>query len=141
MGFTNLLDALRGRIPGLSVRDDTVYLRSASNLSGNSTSAALILLDGSPVGKDILYQMLPSKVDFIDVLKGPRAAIYGSRAANGVIAIYTKNGTESAGKTTKAGGSLNIEHPGYAVSRTFYEPKYDNQQPHSIEVDNRSTLY
>jgi TonB-dependent SusC/RagA subfamily outer membrane receptor len=141
MGFTNLLDALRGRIPGLSVRDDTVYLRSASNLSGNSTSAALILLDGSPVGKDILYQMLPSNVDFIDVLKGPRAAIYGSRAANGVIAIYTKNGTESAGKTTKAGGSLNIEHPGYAVSRTFYDPKYDNQQPQPIEVDNRSTLY
>jgi TonB-dependent SusC/RagA subfamily outer membrane receptor len=85
--------------------------------------------------------MLPSNVDFIDVLKGPRAAIYGSRGANGVIAVYTKNGAESSGKVKNIGGSLNFEHPGYSFARTFYEPKYGSGTPENKEVDSRTTLH
>jgi TonB-dependent SusC/RagA subfamily outer membrane receptor len=144
MGFTNLLDALRGRVPGLSVRGGGVYLRAASSLGvGNAeeTGSALILLDGAPVGSDILEQMLPTNVDFIDVLKGPRAAIYGSRAANGVIAVYTKNGEESLEKAKRIGGSLNFKHPGYVYARKFYKPKYGSGTPENKEVDSRTTLH
>ncbi len=149
MGFTNLLDALRGRVPGLTVRraasgEGLVYLRAASSLGvGNAegSGSALILLDGAPVGSAILEQMLPSNVDFIDVLKGPRAAIYGSRGANGVIAVYSKNGAESSRKDKKRGGSLNFEHPGYSFARTFYEPKYGSGTPEKKSVDSRTTLH
>lgn len=143
MGFTNLLDALRGRVPGLTVRNSGVYLRGASSLSENSEGgdgSALILLDGTPLGGDILEQMLPSNVDFIDVIKGPRAAIYGSRGANGVIAIFSKNGTEGSGENKKLGGSLNFEHPGYDYARKFYEPKYASNKPKPKNGDNRTTL-
>lgn len=146
MGFTNLLDALRGRVPGLTVRGSSVYLRASSSLgdafsSTEGAGSALVLLNGAQVGSDILVQMLPYNVAFIDVLKGPRAAIYGSRGANGVIAVYTKNGTESSGKAKRIGGSLNFEHPGYAYARKFYEPKYGTGTPENKEVDSRTTLH
>jgi TonB-dependent SusC/RagA subfamily outer membrane receptor len=144
MGFTNLLEALRGRVPGLDVRGGAIYLRAAASLGRENVfenNSALVLLDGTPVGGDILEQMLPSNVDFIDVLKGPRAAIYGSRGANGVIAVYTKNGAESSGKVKNIGGSLNFEHPGYSFARTFYEPKYGSGTPENKEVDSRTTLH
>jgi TonB-dependent SusC/RagA subfamily outer membrane receptor len=151
LGFTNLLDALAGRVPGLTVRGMTtgqrfVYLRAASSLSdanpesGPGAGSALVLLDGTPVGGDILQQMLPSNVDFIDVLKGPRAAIYGSRAANGVVAIFSKDGTEKATMRGQLGGSLNFQYPGYDYSRRFYEPKYDANQSKPVANDNRTTL-
>ncbi len=151
LGFTNLLDALAGRVPGLTVRRMTtgerfVYLRAASSLSdadpesGPGAGSALVLLDGTPVGGDILQQMLPSNVDFIDVLKGPRAAIYGSRAANGVVAIFSKDGTENTISRAKLGGSLNFQYPGYDYSRRFYEPKYDSNQSKPVANDNRTTL-
>lgn len=151
MGFTNLLDALMGRVPGLTIRRTEtgtgfVYLRAASSLndafsSSEGAGSALILLDGVPVGGDILNQMLPANVDFIDVLKGPRAAIYGSRGANGVIAVYSKNGTESSSSSTKTGGSLNFEHPGFFYARNFYSPKYNTNQTVDKDLDNRTTLH
>ncbi len=133
----NPLSALQGRIPGLSVIGSEIYLRGASSLTGSN--AAFILVDGIPFsGANIL---LATQIDFIDVIKGPRAAIYGSRAANGVIAIFTKNGTESSVENKERGGSLNIEHPGYASTRKFYEPKYGSNPPKSKEIDNRTTLH
>jgi hypothetical protein len=151
MGFTNLLDALRGRVPGLTVRGTGtgtgfVYLRAASSLgdafsSSEGAGSALILLDGVPVGGDILNQMLPSNVDFIDVIKGPKAAIFGSRGANGVVAVYTKNGTESSGVITNNSGSLNFEYPGFSNSRSFYVPKYSSDQVTNSDMDIRTTLH
>jgi TonB-dependent SusC/RagA subfamily outer membrane receptor len=138
LGFINLLDALSGRVPGLTIRNSNAYLRGASSLSDNSS--ALVLLDGTPVGGDILRQMQPSSVDFVDVLKGPRTAIYGSRAANGVIAIFTKDGTETTAENNKFDGSLNFMHPGYDYSKKFYEPKYP-QKLTSGSLDNRTTLH
>ncbi|MFT6370010.1 MAG: TonB-dependent SusC/RagA subfamily outer membrane receptor [Maribacter sp.] len=129
--------SLQGRVPGLSVRDNGIFLRGASSLTGDNS--ALILVDGIPfAGANLL---LTSEIDFIDILKGPRAAIYGSRAANGVIAIFTKNGTESSAENKERGGSLNIEHPGYTSTRKFYEPKYGSNPPKSKEIDNRTTLH
>ena len=89
----NLALALAGRIPGIRTKSDMEgniipVLRGGNNLL--STSVPLILVDGAPVHVDAISQLLPEEVDFIDILVGPRAAIYGSRAANGVIAIYTK---------------------------------------------------
>ncbi len=148
----NALFALQGRVPGLSYVNGGVNLRGRTSFSG--TSKALILLNGIPVDNtggaansneiislDAILPITGDEVDFIDIIKGPRAAIYGARAANGVIAIYTKNGMESSGINTKAGGSLNFEHPGFYPARKFYTPKYNSNQEVSKDLDIRTTLH
>ena len=153
----NALVGLQGRVPGLSMGSSFISLRGGNSLSGGTNNMPLILLDGVPIpvmsaGEDnlgnsiqpSLNTILPitgDEVDFIDVLTGPRAAIYGSRAANGVIAVYSKNGTESASKSRKKGGSLNLEYPGYVSTRKFYEPKYGSNSPKNNKTDNRTTLH
>ena len=57
----------------------------------------LYVVDGVPVGNNIDY-LSPSDIESIDVLKDATAAIYGSRAANGVVLVTTKQGS-STGKT------------------------------------------
>jgi len=92
--------ALQERFTPLSVFD---YLRFAPGLwvSGGLNnervqirggSNVLYLLDGMQVDAGVIQALNPWDVDFIDVLKGPRAYIYGSLASNGVIAVYTRMG-------------------------------------------------
>lgn len=151
----NALLGLQGRVPGLTMGNSSITLRAGSSLSGNTNNMPLILLDGIPIpvasiGEDAdgnsiapnLNDILPitaDEVDFIDILKGPRAAIYGNRA--GVIAVYSKNGTESSGKNKKRGGSLNFKHPGFASSKKFYKPRYENKQLVDKNIDIRTTLH
>lgn len=130
MDFQNPLEVLRGRIPGLTVRNDTIYLRASSSIAvGNS---ALILIDGIPVGSDALSLLLSSDIDFIDIIKGPRAAIFGSRAANGVIAVYTKTGNTSSKSSENSTPSSNIKfkHVGFIKTQEF------NVEIHNIEKNN-----
>lgn len=140
----NALFALQGRVAGLSMGRNRINIRGSSNASGSNMP--LILLDGIPIPTEprSLDEILPltgNEVDFIDIIKGPRAAIYGSRAANGVVAVYTKNGTESSSSNTRAGGPLNFEHPGFSNARKFYSPKYDAKQEGDKDLDVRATLY
>ena len=58
------------------------------------------------------------QIDRVEVLKGPSAAIYGMRGANGVIAIYTKRGQYIRR------GVIEFDMLGYSTPRTFYEPRY-----------------
>ena len=87
----NALTALQGRVPGYSLRAGEVYLTSSNSLKGNNK--ALLIVDGIPVESSAYASAIASipisEIDFVDILKGPRAAIYGSRAGNGVIAVYT----------------------------------------------------
>ena len=51
------------------------------------------MLDGLPVDQDVLTFFLARDVETIEVLKGPEAAVYGSGAVGGVIAVYTRRGS------------------------------------------------
>lgn len=98
----NLGTALGGKIPGL-------YVDTRSNLPGaesagirirgtntfNNTSA-LVVIDGIPDRAGGLNRINPADIESISVLKDASAAIYGARAANGVILVTTKRG--KAGK-------------------------------------------
>ncbi len=97
--------ALGGRMPGLVVqqtsgepgRDDaTLLVRGISTLENTTTNntAVLIVVDGIP-GRD-MNSIEPGDIESISVLKDASAGIYGSRAANGVILITTKRGSEGA---------------------------------------------
>lgn len=99
----NPLQAIQGKVAGLVItapsgdpnQQPTVRLRGYTSLAGGSDP--LYVVDGM-IGVPI-NTISPSDIESMDVLKdASAAAIYGSRAANGVILITTKRG--KAGKTT-----------------------------------------
>ena len=78
-------------------------------------------------------------IERIELLKGPSAAIYGSRGANGVILIYTKRG--GGDQTKKPVLSPEFTVSGHALEKEFYVPKYDVKKEIHNTPDYRATLY
>jgi TonB-linked SusC/RagA family outer membrane protein len=94
----NLSNSLAGRLPGITAIQSsgepgfdgsTIRIRG-TNTTGNS--GALIVIDGVPDRAGGLDRLNPADIESMSVLKDASAAIYGSRAANGVILITTKQG-------------------------------------------------
>ena len=103
----NASSMLQGRVPGLQIVQNSANPgaeQAAIQIRGQGTfsdagSNPLVLIDG--VEGD-MNKVNPNMIENITVLKdAASASIYGSRAANGVILITTKNGTE---------GRLNIDY-------------------------------
>ncbi len=113
----NFVKALEGAVPGLQMNNSTslpgawgsVYVRGRGSL--NSGTQPLYVIDGMVVNSDIednyddssnswldpMASVNPSDIESITVLKDAAAtAIYGSRAANGVIVITTKKGQQGS---------------------------------------------
>lgn len=99
----NLVDKIQGKVPGLSINTGNARPGEVASLTvrgENSISASnqpLIILDGVPFNGSF-NDINTSSIENISVLKDASAtAIYGSRAANGVILVTSKKG--QAGKT------------------------------------------
>ena len=93
-------DALQGQVAGLQVFTSSgeptaaVSMRLRGVNSINASNTPLFVLDGSPVSSSIFTTLNSNDIENIPVLKDASAtAIYGSRAANGVVYITTKKGT------------------------------------------------
>lgn len=92
-------DALQGRAAGLQVltsgtpgNDATMIIRGLGSINGTNP---LLVIDGFPTQAG-LNTINPNDVESVEVLKdAPATAIYGSRAANGVVIITTKRGTKN----------------------------------------------
>ncbi|MFY0653350.1 MAG: carboxypeptidase-like regulatory domain-containing protein [Cyclobacteriaceae bacterium] len=91
-------------------------------------------------GIERLLSIPPTDVDRIEILKGPAAAIYGLRGANGVLAIYTKRGSANVVKESSK-QAYSVMAKGYYTAREFYSPKYDQPLPEHARPDKRATLY
>jgi TonB-linked SusC/RagA family outer membrane protein len=85
---SGLIISDRGGYPG-SNDDITLLIRGKSTLGNN---APLILIDGITAGQGSFSQLSPQDIASISILKDGAAAIYGTRAANGVILVTTKRG-------------------------------------------------
>ena len=107
----NFTDALAGQVSGLSVLTSSgdpsaaasIRLRGVNSMS--SSNEPLFILDGAPISSSFFQTLNPSDIANITVLKDAAStAIYGSRAANGVIVITSRNGkyNESAQVVVKA---------------------------------------
>jgi TonB-linked SusC/RagA family outer membrane protein len=119
-GVSNPINSLQGKVAGLQIASGSgsiggsskILIRGISSISGSNQP--LFVIDGVPIeGKDfnsadaargageydygnLIQDINPDDIENISVLKGPNAsALYGSRAANGVIMITTKKGTRS----------------------------------------------
>ncbi len=97
--ISRLDQALQGKVAGLNVQNTTseagmaptIRVRGMGSIS--ASSSPLIVVDGFPISGG-LEMVNPSDVESIEILKdAASAAIYGSRAASGVILITTKTGT------------------------------------------------
>lgn len=99
----NIVDKLQGKVAGLSISTgnaapgQTAYLNVRGENSISASNGPLIILDGIPFS-GALGDISPNTIESISVLKDASStAIYGSRAANGVILITSKKGV--AGRT------------------------------------------
>lgn len=105
----NVVSSLQGRLPGLIAnqrngqpgRDDpSILIRGTGTVPTPGSpdpnallnvNAPLVIIDGVP--RDQLGRLNPADIETFSVLKDASAAIYGARAANGVILVTTKSGS------------------------------------------------
>lgn len=100
--------ALQGKMSGMSVlsnsgfpgAETSIKIRGVGTFGSGSDSNPLIIIDGVPVTSGF-ETLNPGDIETVNVLKdASSAAIYGSRAANGVILISTKKGSTGAAKVS-----------------------------------------
>ena len=106
--ITSVAAGLQGELPGVTITNTTgqpgaassIVIRGVSTI--NSDTSPLILIDGVAGGDINLLN--PADIESVSVLKdAASAAIYGARAANGVILITTKSGSSEKPKLTYSG--------------------------------------
>ncbi len=103
---TNTSNSIGGKLPGVvSVTSSgepgydgsTIRIRGQHTLNDNSP---LIVIDGVPSDAGALDRLNPRDIEDMTVLKDASAAIYGSQAANGVILVTTKRGSDGEPQLT-----------------------------------------
>jgi len=98
----NVQNMLTGKVPGLRVVQPTSEPGDFSNLFDiRGFGSPLIVVDGVPRGT--ISRIDPNEIESISVLKDAAAAVYGVRAANGVVLITTKKGQPGRAKITYSG--------------------------------------
>ncbi len=141
----NFLDNLSGQFAGLTVTAGATGLGSSSKIvirgeSSFTNNNPLFVVDGIPINNNSLinptdeaaagFQEIdfgngamdvnPADIASVSVLKGPAAAaLYGTRAANGVILINTKNGGKQQGIGVQFSSAFTVDSP-------FRLPRYQN---------------
>lgn len=127
----NFVDQLQGKVAGMAVTGSgtpgastKITIRGSNSINGDNTP--LFVVDGVPVSSDdrggsfnvgslansasagldlgdVINDINPEDIESVSILKGPNAAaLYGSRAANGVIVITTKHGANTDAKLRTA---------------------------------------
>ncbi|WP_425883115.1 SusC/RagA family TonB-linked outer membrane protein [Parabacteroides sp. ASD2025] len=137
-------EALQGQVPGLRVtgkgapgESPSLQLRGSSVLKADNSTAPLILVDGVPADFNFLN---PEDIESINVLKdAASSAIYGSRAANGVLLITTKRGKE--GKPTfRYNGSVGVNTPMH-MPETISSAQYTRIMNEAVGNMNQAPVY
>lgn len=106
---TNLTNSMVGRMPGVigfSRGDEPGSGKTEIRIRGTNSLGSrepLIVIDGVPGREGGLERLNPTEIESISVLKDAAAAIYGSRAANGVILVTTKRGKQGKPTITYSG--------------------------------------
>ena len=144
----NAMDALQGKVNGVQVTSGggpgatpKVLIRGVTTANGTNT---LYVVDGMPVGDNINF-LNSNDIASMEVLKdASAAAIYGTRASNGVILITTKKGKTGKARInwTTSVGFQTIAKPdiaGPAEYKEVFNTRYTNDNAGSIWKDNGAT--
>ena len=137
----NLIEQLEGKVSGVTITGSgtqggstNIIIRGANSITGNNQP--LFIVDGVPISNrgrggtpnggydygSAISDLNPDDIATMSILKGPNAAaLYGSRAANGVIVITTKKGPSTSGRVrTEITSSFSWDKPSIL-------PTYQNQ--------------
>jgi len=112
----NLSNSLAGRFSGVVINNrsgEPGYDGSSITVRGQATTGSndvLVVVDGVPGQIGGLERLDPNDIESISVLKDASAAIYGNRAANGVILVTTKRGKSGKPSITYS-GNLGVSSP------------------------------
>ena len=142
----NFLDNLSGKLAGVTITQGATGVGSSSKItirgeSSFSNNNPLFIVDGVPINNNSVFnftneaaagfqevdfgngamEVNPDDIAEVSVLKGPSAAaLYGTRAANGVIVIETKDGSKNKGLGISYNTSLFID-------TAFKLPEFQNE--------------
>lgn len=143
---TNLADRLEGQMAGVVLnKDGSMSIRGRATL--NAETDPLVVVDGYPTELK-LSDLNPDNISNITVLKDAVAAsIYGSRSANGVIIVSTRQGEEGKMKVSYRGSlkvlpkpDLDYLHMAGASDYIDAEIELYNQNPGGTTIANRGTM-
>jgi len=163
-GLSNPVNALQGKVAGLKIAGSTglmggsskIQIRGANSISGNNQP--LFVIDGVPIeGTDfnstetarggsgydygnLVQDINPDDIENISVLKGANAsALYGSRAANGVVMITTKKGGRASGYGVSFSTSVGFEKVNKLPKlQKLYGGGYDFEE---VEINGKTYQY
>ncbi|MET4082125.1 TonB-linked SusC/RagA family outer membrane protein [Pedobacter sp. UYP30] len=105
----NVSTALAGKIPGVTFRQSDGRPGSSASIQIRNMGDPLYVIDGIQQDAGQFNNLNPNDIESINVLKDASAAIYGVRAANGVVVVTTKKGT----------GETRINIDGYLGFQSF----------------------
>lgn len=141
----NFLDNLAGKVAGITITQGPTGVGSSSKITirgeaSFSNNNPLFVVDGIPINNETVFnftneaaagfqeidygngamEVNPDDIESVSVLKGPSAAaLYGTRASNGVIVIKTKEGHKKKGFSVSFNSSLTVDS-------TFKLPDFQN---------------
>jgi hypothetical protein len=137
-------------VPGVTLKGGFLVIQGGGR-DGGAANEPLVVVDGVPQtidagaealrSPDLNYlNSMQSDIDFIEILAGPQAAIYGMQGDHGAIIVYTLNGRDKGPSVSN--GFMGYLHKGYFNSILFPQPDYDKMEiKRSLFPDLRSTLY
>lgn len=157
---SNIVNAFQGKLAGVQISNSDggvasgvrILIRGVNSLSADGNNQPLFVVDGIPInnstsatgsygGRDYgnaASDINPADVENISVLKGASAAaLYGSRAVNGVVLITTKSGKSRAGQK---GIGVTLEENVMFENPLVY-PKYQNRYGQGSSIDAASGVY
>lgn len=142
----DLNNQLTGRAPGvrveqlssqpgqfdsqIDIRGFSTVLPQSSNITGAETGAPLFVIDGVPRDQATFQMLDPNEIASLSVLKDATASIYGVEAANGVILVTTRKGSNhpvEVNYTGSAGKQIITRFP-QLMNAYEYSQVFDEQQ-------------
>ena len=95
----NVVNMLSGKVPGVRITQTSSAPGDFANkIDIRGMGEPLIVVDGIPRDQQYFSRMDANEIESVSVLKDASAAIYGVRAANGVILVTSKHGSTNKGK-------------------------------------------
>ncbi len=149
--YPNIFDFLQSRVPGLSIVEPNyessppggpppgyqLYYRQAPSVSSLGAIPMILYLNEIETESAVIATLPAAEIAMVKVFSNFAGATGGG--AGGVLAIYTKKGSDLADVMQHTADM--VKYNGYSVTKEFYAPGYAVDKSAKAQTDNRITLY
>lgn len=148
--YPNIFDYLRSRVPGLTIIEPNtidgqdldplntykLFYRQNPTISSLGNASMVVFLDEIETSTSVIATIPANQVAMVKVFSSFAGA--SGNGAGGVLAIYTKRGSDFIQSVSTAGEVMNIN--GYSIIKEFYSPDYKVAVKNNDKPDQRMTL-